>query len=182
MKPIAKNTKNWSDDRFELINKMLYVLVKFGGSATYHQIAKALYFAEKEHLRIYGKRLINDSYKKMDFGPVPSEAYDVMKFVGLMPWYKALFSRVDDKTISAVSQPDMDYLAESETAAIDYSIDLIKDLSFKERTDLSHDEAWESAKMNSWMDIKKIAEAGGASEDMIEYFIERNEAAKALAK
>src|SRR5260370_40593805 len=43
------------------------------------KLAKLLYFSDKSHLLTYARPIIGDRYIKMDFGPVPSQAYNLMK-------------------------------------------------------------------------------------------------------
>jgi len=43
------------------------------------KLSKLLYFVDKEHLLSYGRTVIGDRYIKMEFGPVPSSGYNLMK-------------------------------------------------------------------------------------------------------
>src|SRR5947208_11944301 len=42
-------------------------------------VAKVLFFADRNHLRDYGRPVTGDLYIAMADGPVPSRAYDVLK-------------------------------------------------------------------------------------------------------
>jgi len=46
-----------------------------------HNIAKVFYFADKRHLREYGRLICGDSYVAMKYGPAPSAIYGMLKAV-----------------------------------------------------------------------------------------------------
>src|SRR5580698_7181398 len=54
-------------------------LVKHCSEVTRMKLAKLLYFADKLHLIRYGQPIIGDRYFKMEWGPVPSNGYNVIK-------------------------------------------------------------------------------------------------------
>ncbi|WP_031529962.1 Panacea domain-containing protein [Dyadobacter crusticola] len=159
--------------RLELINILLYVISKLG-TADYHKIFKILYFAEQEHIRRFGRTLLNDDYVAMKYGPVPSNAYDILKSVPSGDW-SSYFTLVGEHSFKAVSEPNLNYLSESEMLCIDNSIDSFGSLTFSERTDKSHDDAYNAVKLNHKMDILEIGRVGGASEDTLNYLQENLE-------
>jgi uncharacterized phage-associated protein len=161
------------DGRLELINILLYVISKLG-DASYHKIFKILYFAEQEHIKRFGKSLLNDDYIAMKYGPVPSNAYDILKNVKHGDWNK-YFVAIDEYAVKAVAEPNFDYLSESEILCIDNSIDSFGSLTFSERTDKSHDDAYNAVKLNHKMNIFEIGRAGGANEDTLNYLQENLE-------
>ncbi|KQS30642.1 hypothetical protein ASG33_09615 [Dyadobacter sp. Leaf189] len=161
------------ENRMELINILLYVISKLG-TADYHKIFKILYFAEQEHIRRFGQKLLNDDYVAMKYGPVPSNAYDILKSVsnGDLNNY---FCLAGEHSFKAVSEPNLDYLSESEVSCINNSIESFGSLTFSERTDKSHDDAYNAVKLNHKMDIFEIGRVGGASEDTLHYLQENLE-------
>ena len=44
-----------------------------------HKLAKLVYFADKEHMLDYGRPITGDRYMAMEYGPVPSFIYDLVK-------------------------------------------------------------------------------------------------------
>ncbi|GGM95072.1 hypothetical protein GCM10010967_30570 [Dyadobacter beijingensis] len=157
------------------IHLLLYILKKLGGRSDVHKLFKILYFAEQKHLVKYGATISQDQYHAMKNGPVPSLAYDIYKSVkegGAS--YARYFTAVDRFSIEGISEPDMDYLSESELKCIDESVLENKNLTFNALTDKSHDEAWTSTARDKEMDVIAIAKAGGADSHMIQY-IEDNQ-------
>ena len=61
------------------IQAILYILQKMGGVCDIHKCHKILYFADNEHLSRWGRSITGDTYIKMDFGPVPTCVYDLLK-------------------------------------------------------------------------------------------------------
>lgn len=75
-------------------------------------------------------------------------------------------------------QPDLDELSKSDMECLDLSFSKYKDLDMGELSDVSHDTAWSKAwikRQNCSIDYLDMAEAGGASEDLIEYIRESDE-------
>ena len=162
------------DNKRVLINTLLYVIDKLGSTGEYHQVFKILYFAEQEHIKIYGKPLIEDTYVAMEYGPVPSRAYNILKDVRRGD-FNEFFTSINSHTVKAAKAPDLDYLSESEIKCIDNSLNLFGRLSFGDRTQKSHDAAYNATKRNRDIDIIEIGRAGGANEDTLNYLRENLE-------
>lgn len=164
------------------INTLLYIIQKIGGSDDFHKVFKILYLADQKHLARYGSVITEDKYIATKYGPVPSMAYDILKSLrddGLMAALHDQFTPYiehDGKyTIRAKSNPDLDYLSESEIQCLNESVSVSGQLTFQKRTDKSHDSAWHNADENGEMSLMDIAKAGGAQNGMIAYIRENIE-------
>lgn len=184
------------DEILKLKSAFLYVINK--QTIDMLHLFKILYFADREHLAKYGRRIINDSFCAMQNGPVPSNLYDTIKFKNRTlnkPEYfdDSKFQTILDSFetgdadafyyLFANESPDMDELSKSDVEILDKAITKYKDYSFKEISELSHDSAWLKAwerKRNSNIDYLDIAKAGGASDDFIEYLKEVDKFANCL--
>lgn len=133
-----------------------------------HQLFKILYFAEREHLASFGRKIVDDDYIKMAHGPVPSRIYDEIKKLSSDSVFHNSFEIVDHKNLRPIAEVDLDELSASELKCLDEAISKYKNLSFTKLKELSHGIAWESAVLNKTIDIKKIAEEGGAQHELIE--------------
>ena len=51
---------------------LLYIMQSFPHGVEFIKLFKILYFAQQDHLLKYGKVLIEDSFKALKHGPVPS--------------------------------------------------------------------------------------------------------------
>lgn len=162
---------------------LLYVITEIQ-NAGLHQTFKTLYFAEKEYMRDYGRTILGETYIKMVHGPAPSHVYDLVKMANntyqghWLGWAgkeyaKANLSVIDDGALlKPLCAPNLDYLAEAEKEYLDLAIERYGRLSYEDRKNISHDDAWEAATLDRPMDIFKIARAGGASDEAIEYLRE----------
>jgi hypothetical protein len=164
------------------VNSLLYILNKLGGTGDFHKIFKILYFADQKHLVEYGTLISDDRYIRMDDGPVPSIAYDILKslkgrglLLDIKEWFTPYFEIMGNHTVRAIEQPDLDYFSESEKEAIDWSIADNRFLNFKALRDKSHDWAWETTNKDQGINIIKIAKAANASDEVINYVREQIE-------
>lgn len=158
------------------IDAMLYIIKQLGGCADFHKVFKILYFADQLHLAKYGVSITNDTYIAMNNGPVPSNAYDILKALrgdGLLISQKEkfvpYFKVASRYTIEAIENPDMDNLSISELSALDTSIKENKGLSFSALSEKSHDKAWEKAFRHGEINIIDMAKAAGATNDLVKY-------------
>ncbi len=125
------------------------------------KLAKLLYFADKEHLRSYGRPIIGDRYVKMEYGPVPSKAYDMIKHDERVDVEdQGLFDRhfeVVGNDIRLRAQANLAYLSETDREALDDVLAKYGHLTPIQLSKLSHREpAWQKATMNSWMDYRLL--------------------------
>lgn len=147
-------------DKEKLLQAIAYIASRCPKKDTIH-IVKVLYFAEKNHLEKYGRLIAGSTYARMDYGPVPSEAYDILKaiigktdnyFVSTNP---ALIEkarsvlRADTSTANptyhATHEPEVDLLSRSDIKCLDAAIEDVGSLSFGELKIRSHDLVWEAA-------------------------------------
>jgi uncharacterized phage-associated protein len=162
----------------KLLAPCLYVLQKMG-RLTKHHLSKVLYTADKLHIATYGRTLTGDIYVAMQNGPVPSRLYDfikvvqgksdgayVAKFVKYLPEFIAFNAPY---YVVAKQAPNMDFLSRSAIEALDTAINTVGPMSFRQRTDFTHDEAWKSVHLNEKIPLTEIAKAAGANEAMIDY-------------
>lgn len=165
------------------IQPVLYILNKAAKPLDTHKISKILYFADREHLAKYGTTITDDNYIAMKYGPVPSNIYDIIKVVlgtgEIIPEeiIKQYFEKHSEKEISAISDFEEDEFSKSEIECLNNSIKKYLHKSFAFLTTESHDLAWNDAQYT--MDILKIAKAGGADRNMLNYIKEHNELANA---
>jgi len=57
-----------------------YLAIKEGGRIEKLKLIKLVYFADRYHLRRYGRPMINDAYFAMPLGPVGSSVKDIAEF------------------------------------------------------------------------------------------------------
>lgn len=177
------------DDILKLKAIVLYIVNQCGTVDIFH-ILKILYFADRAHYAEWGTRLSNDTFCAMDNGPVASHLYNALKDVtGKKPLRAgsplkmisdALYQAAPlyENYVCAREKADMDELSASDIECLDRSIAENKGQGFGALSQKSHDRAWQEAytrQKNSEMDPLLMAEAGGASEETLEFIKENRE-------
>lgn len=142
-----------------------------------YRALKVLYFADKEHLSKYGRQICGDSYVAMQKGPVPSGAYDLVKFVrgdGMCnpeAWQTVRDAfKVEGYDIQPLREANVDLLSESDIECLDHAVDKVKRLSRKQLIELSHKEpAYKKADLNDRIPLEDIIDSLPDGEDLKEY-------------
>lgn len=162
-------------DLQKALELILYVAKRLNQPG-FHNVSKVLYFADREHLQHYGRLMAADRYIAMQHGPVPSGAYDVMKYARNGPSQFFNLPAADD-ALSVVGNHDLvplrdadpDALSDSERECLDEAIRRYGDLPFKTLTQMSHDKAWHSADESEAITLDAIVDSLSGSDDLREY-------------
>jgi len=95
------------------------------GQIDLYALLKTLYYADKNHLKEWGRTITGDFYVRMKFGPVPSQAYDMLKSVrGDRTWKRDLknyFCFIDNNIVKPLIIPNTDMLSETDINALKIS-------------------------------------------------------------
>ena len=172
---------------------ILYIMQSFPNGVDYIKLFKILYFAQRDHLARYGKVIVEDSFRALKHGPVPSYTYKGLQIAEGKPlegdfeeFLKNLSVR--NQIVYADAKPDMDYISGADKRTLDASIEKYKDEDPYDLSDLSHDSAWREAIMCMADDPQKnfitmidMARAGNASKSMIDYIREKQIIRNALS-
>lgn len=162
---------NFNVDKTKAVEAIVYVASQMPGIGRFHA-SKALYFAELNHLRTYGRPIFGDRYIAMDNGPVPSFAYNVLKGT-VSPADAALIDgALNEKTVwhhpeyEAARKPDLTLFSDSDIECLDAGIARIKNRTFGSISDETHQHpGWKNAEPNSPMKFDDMLE--GAEPDVI---------------
>lgn len=172
---------------------VLYILQQMPKGVDYIHLFKMMYFAQQEHLVVYGMPIVDDTFLARKHGPVPALTYKVLR--GLEGKITLDTQELKDfaqslTLVSSGGHPivkladgqncDMDELSRSNMKMLDKWIVRCKDVDAFDLSDMSHDKAWELAKMHTEktgedtkISLYDMAEAGGASQDMLSVIRER---------
>lgn len=159
-------------DKVKAIEALVYVAAKVGQVSRFNA-AKILYFADREHLRTYGRPVTGDYYVAMDNGPVPSFVYDVLK-QAVRPADRALVAGALEPVegchvpkVRALRKPNMDVFSVSDIECLDYGIEHVGNRSFGSVSDETHQHAaWKNAPDNGKMAFADMLE--GVAPEVIE--------------
>ncbi|MCV4291005.1 Panacea domain-containing protein [Pseudomonas capsici] len=136
------------------VDVMLYVSTRLK-NPTIHEVLKIQYFADKLHLSRYGFMPSGDTYVAMEFGPVGTKTYDLIKaargernrFIpASFVTATADHIQVNGADVVVLGEPDLSKLSEAQIECLDDAISQYGNMDFKKRTDISHDEAWHNGR------------------------------------
>ena len=191
--------------KIEEINKIKavveYILQQMGKGVDYIHLFKMMYFAQEEHLAIYGVPMMYDTFVARKHGPVPSLTYKVLRVAEgkAVDVTGELHSFASDLSISMSEghqvvtlatgvQCDMDELSRSNIRILDKWIEHCKDIKSFDLSELSHDKAWQKAVRqtertgeDTKISLYDMAASGGASKDMLGVVKERQMIRRALS-
>lgn len=174
----------------KLLEVVLYVLRKTEG-IDYYRLFKILYFADRDHLATWGTPVIDDDFCALQWGPVPTRLYNLVKGKDISePLLSKLFgqnihSASEDATNVLLGKRDAnkDYLSKSNIAALDSAIDQYACLTFNQLVKKSHDSAYNNAWKGTGRKLispTDIAIAGGANQAMVDYITDQTAVDAAL--
>ena len=179
---------------------VLYILKKLPEGVDYIHLFKMMYFAQQEHLVVYGRPIIDDTFVARKHGPVPTLTYKVLHCVEgkQQPVTDDLDDFISSVTIGIKdghqvlqvkgnATPDMDEFSVSDLKVLDKWIDRCKDVASFDLADLSHDKAWLKAKRqaertgeDTKIPLVDIARAAGATDAMAQVIRNRQLNSKEL--
>lgn len=164
---------------------ILYIMQSFPEGIDYIKLFKILYFAQQNHLVKYGKVLVDESFRAVKHGPVPTYTYKALQIAEgkcLEGDFEDFLSGIEvhDKRVHTILQPDMDYVSGANKKCLDAAIEKCKDAAPYDLSDMSHDSAWKEAinritddPQKNFITIIDIARAGKASDAMVDYIREK---------
>lgn len=116
----------------------------------FHTVLKVLFYADVTHLNRWGRPIVGDDYKALDYGPVPQTTYDLMKreplALSALGMDDVPFTVERGHHVVGHRPPDLSLLSESDIEALEEGWHHCAHLGFGSRTDLSHRHpAWKRA-------------------------------------
>lgn len=163
-------------DREKAVEAILYIAT-FLPNPTKHSISKMFYLADKLHLQEYGRLICGDRYIAMDYGPVPSSIYDMMK---VSEGQNRIDPDTDDFICEAFTichgrkvvpkrNAEISFLSDSEMECIKKTINDYGNKTFGQLCDITHDKAWNQTEVNQPMELLNIINTLPNSAEIISY-------------
>ena len=134
--------------------------------------SKVLFFAEKEHLNLYGRPIVADTFIAMTNGPVPTTLYDFIKGnlgqSGDPDTFRNAVELTNHPNIRAKRQVQNGVLSISDIECLDHSISFCKAKSFSALSQLTHRErSWSQTPENGAMDYELFIDTNNPNRDLI---------------
>ena len=156
---------------------LIYTANRVRGQNMYLTL-KTLYMADKLSLERYGRFTFGDWYCAMQYGPVGSHAYDIVKhargdnrFCEVNGVRDAM--SIADNQILTKRDADTAWLSESDLECLDEAISNYGTKSFSEAKDASHDAAWHATSRNARISTEAIATTLAEPTEIIQYLANR---------
>ena len=74
-------------DQRKALHAMLFVVTHLPKPANVYNVLKCLYYADRKHLQEYGRQIYGETFYALEHGPVPSAAYEIIKYAnGRAKW------------------------------------------------------------------------------------------------
>ena len=150
-----------------------------------YSIVKTAYYAQQLHFVKWALPLYKDRIAALQFGPVPSTIYDILKMARgdkkVLTYYgnSPLKSVADaigfqDEVFYEKEKADYDILSQSNIECLDEAIAKVASMDFDEIVIDTHGVEWTRVwnSKNRFMDDIMIAKEGGADESIISYLQE----------
>jgi len=152
-------------DQRKALHALLFVVAHVPKPANVYNVLKCLYYADRKHLQEYGRQIYGETFYALEHGPVPSAAYEIVKYVnGKANWdlkFPEAFEllEVRDHYLSAKGKTDTDQLSKSDMACLLDAAKKYGRMSFGKLKELSHKgKAFENADPNGEMKLSDLIE------------------------
>lgn len=161
------------------IEALLYVVRR---APNKYNALKVIYYADRLHLERYGRLIYGESYRAMDYGAVPSLAFDVTKEARgddnpnscLSSEAKDLarqtlaFANKYDMTVKR--DPDMDFLSETDVECLDKAIADYGNMEFPVLMKVAHEDgAYADKCRDDWIPLEDIVRELDNADEIMEY-------------
>jgi hypothetical protein len=140
-------------NKHKILESILFLIKQAESARSYvtqYEIVKSIFIADTNHLQKYGRPITFDNYAAMKNGPVPIEAYDMLKpnydgnKVGEKEWplWECVPSPENGPTVNRFGklkrEPNLRALSETDRAELCDALNLVKKLGFGETRDFTH--------------------------------------------
>ena len=174
------------DDILKIKAVLLYILQHSGNDRhNVYSVVKTAYYAQQLHFVKWALPLYKDKIAALQFGPVPSTIYDILKMArgdkkvlayhGNSP-LKSVSEAIgfQDEIFYPTEEADCDVLSQSNIECIAEAIKIVASMDFDEIVADTHGEEWTRVwnSKTRFMDDIMIAKEGGADESVISYLQE----------
>jgi uncharacterized phage-associated protein len=168
-------------DHRKALHAMLFVVTHLPKPANVYNVLKCLYYADRKHLQEYGRQIYGETFYALEHGPVPSAAYEIIKYAnGRAKWdlqFPEAFELLDvnDIHVSARGPVDTELLSRSDMACLLDAARKYGKMPFSKLKKLSHQgKAFENADPNGEMKLADLIDELRDGETVASHLKDRN--------
>ncbi len=131
-------------DYRKTIQSLNYFALKAGGQINKMKALKLIYFADRYHVRKYGRLTSTDNYVAMRYGPVPSTAKDIAEsneFLdkSIIRYSIEYIKSIDNLSFTSKRKLDKNVFSESDLEALQFAWNTFGHLNQFELAELTHE-------------------------------------------
>ena len=160
----------FNPNKEKILEGLVWIANKRPGLTRYYFV-KIMYLSEKLHLQKYGRPVYGDPLYALEFGPVPTITYDLVKeefshrTEDMADAFYSALSVSDTpngrKAFAAKRAPDLDWFSASDLECMEEAFATFAECTFSEIMDKTHREPeWRAAGVNAKIDYEKILDDG----------------------
>lgn len=156
-----------------VLESLYYISKKLSKSIDKLSAIKLLFFADKYHLRKYGRLITDDTYYALPHGPVPSNSLNIINQVLSKEdtGSKIEYLKIVDNQLSANEENlELDNLSDTDKEALDFVIDKFGHMESWDLRNLTHD-------YPEWKRFKETLESQSTKRELIvmeDFFADSN--------
>jgi len=168
-------------DQRKALHAMLFVVTRLPKPANVYNVLKCLYYADRKHLQEYGRQIYGETFYALEHGPVPSAAYEIIKYANGRAKWDLQFPEalelldVNDIHVSARGPVDTELLSRSDMACLLEAARKYGKMPFGKLKKLSHQgKAFENADPNGEMKLADLIDELRDREAVASHLKDRN--------
>lgn len=121
-----------------------YLVRKEGGQIDKLKLIKLVYFADRYHIRRYGRPIANDAYIAMPLGPVASSVKDIVEFSDYLDVAEREYATTYlgrgglENIVVSILDVDTDVFSKSELEALDFAYNEFGNNSAPDLVNITH--------------------------------------------
>lgn len=120
-----------------------FIAIQSGGEINKMKAIKLIYFADRYHLRKYGRPITNDEYVAMNYGPINSGVKDIVEeseFLGSKEkeYSEKFIKKIDRYCFQSINEVDESIFSDSDIEALNFAWEKFGFYDQFELADLTH--------------------------------------------
>ncbi len=153
-------------DYKKAVQAINYFAKKEGGKIDKLKLIKLIYFADRYHIRKYGRPIINDTYLAMPLGAVGSSTKDIVDSSRFLAEeecsYAKGFFHTAGNSVTSIADIDSDVFSKSDIEALDFSYNVFGNHKASYLVDICH-------KYPEWEKFKELFESKETTRELMNY-------------
>jgi len=153
-------------DYKKAVQAINYFAKKEGGKIDKLKLIKLIYFADRYHIRKYGRPIINDTYLAMPLGAVGSSTKDIVDSSRFLAkeegTYAKEFFHTEGNSVTSIADIDSDGFSKSDIEALDFSYNVFGNYKASYLVNICH-------KYPEWEKFKELFKSKETTRESMNY-------------